>query len=77
LEDGCLGVKRPSELTGNEISRASRTLEVLSELRPVERDPASQAVLDGRGVPQTRFTTTVGFDTSRPWWDNAQTYRGE
>jgi IclR family transcriptional regulator, KDG regulon repressor len=43
LEDGGLGVKRLSELTGNEISRVSRTLEVLSESRLVERDPASLA----------------------------------
>ena len=39
LEAGGLGVKRLSELTGNEISRVSRTLEVLSESRLVERDP--------------------------------------
>jgi IclR family transcriptional regulator, KDG regulon repressor len=43
LQDGGLGVKRLSELTGNEISRVSRTLEVLSELRLVERDSASLA----------------------------------
>jgi IclR family KDG regulon transcriptional repressor len=43
LEDGGLGVKHLSELTGNEISRVSRTLEVLSESRLVERDPASLA----------------------------------
>jgi IclR family transcriptional regulator, KDG regulon repressor len=43
LEDGGLGVKRLSELTGNEISRVSRTLEVLSQSRLVERDPASLA----------------------------------
>ncbi|MGH2763793.1 MAG: IclR family transcriptional regulator [Thermoleophilaceae bacterium] len=43
LGTGGLGVKRLSELTGNEISRVSRTLEVLSESRLVERDPASLA----------------------------------
>jgi IclR family KDG regulon transcriptional repressor len=43
LADGGLGVKRLSELTGNEISRVSRTLEVLSESRLVERDSASLA----------------------------------
>jgi IclR family transcriptional regulator, KDG regulon repressor len=43
LEAGGLGVKHLSELTGNEISRVSRTLEVLSESRLVERDPASLA----------------------------------
>jgi IclR family transcriptional regulator, KDG regulon repressor len=43
LEDGGLGVKRLSELTGNEISRVSRTLEVLSQSGLVERDPASLA----------------------------------
>jgi IclR family KDG regulon transcriptional repressor len=41
LEDGGLGVKHLSELTGNEISRVSRTLDVLSESRLVERDPTS------------------------------------
>jgi hypothetical protein len=76
LKDGGLGVKRLAELTGNEICRVSRTLEVLSESRPVERDPASQAVLDGRIVRQMRFTTTAGIDTSLPRWDNAHTYRG-
>jgi IclR family transcriptional regulator, KDG regulon repressor len=43
LETGGLGVKRLSELTGNEISRVSRTLEVLFESRLVDRDPASRA----------------------------------
>ncbi len=43
LEGGGLGVKRLSELTGHEISRVSRTLEVLAESRLVERDPASLA----------------------------------
>jgi IclR family transcriptional regulator, KDG regulon repressor len=43
LEAGGLGVKRLSELTGNEISRVSRTLEVLSDARLVDRDPASLA----------------------------------
>jgi IclR family KDG regulon transcriptional repressor len=43
LADGGLGVKRLSELTGNEISRVSRTLEVLSESQLVERDSASLA----------------------------------
>src|SRR5262245_25055875 len=43
LEAGGLGVKRLSELTGNEISRVSRTLEVLSELGLVERDPGTRA----------------------------------
>jgi IclR family KDG regulon transcriptional repressor len=43
LEGGGLGVKRLSELTGNEISRVSRTLDVLSESRLVDRDPASRA----------------------------------
>ena len=40
---GGLGVKRLSELTGNEISRVSRTLDVLSEAGLVDRDPASRA----------------------------------
>jgi IclR family KDG regulon transcriptional repressor len=43
LEAGGLGVKRLSELTGHEISRVSRTLEVLADSRLVERDPASLA----------------------------------
>lgn len=43
LEAGGLGVKRLSELTGHEISRVSRTLEVLAESRLVERDPQSLA----------------------------------
>jgi DNA-binding IclR family transcriptional regulator len=43
LEDGGLGVTRLSELTGNDLSRVSRTLEVLAESRLVERDPASLA----------------------------------
>jgi IclR family transcriptional regulator, KDG regulon repressor len=38
-----LGVKRLSELTGNEISRVSRTLEVLWDSRLVDRDPATLA----------------------------------
>lgn len=43
LEAGGLGVKRLSELTGNDISRVSRTLEVLSQSRLVDRDPESRA----------------------------------
>jgi IclR family KDG regulon transcriptional repressor len=43
LEAGGLGVKRLSELTGNDISRVSRTLEVLSESRLIDRDPTSRA----------------------------------
>jgi IclR family transcriptional regulator, KDG regulon repressor len=43
LEAGGLGVKRLSELTGNEISRVSRTLDVLADSRLVERDPTSLA----------------------------------
>jgi IclR family transcriptional regulator, KDG regulon repressor len=43
LQAGGLGVKRLSELTGNEISRVSRTLEVLSEAGLADRDPASRA----------------------------------
>jgi DNA-binding IclR family transcriptional regulator len=43
LDAGGLGVKRLSELTGNDISRVSRTLEVLSESGLVERDPESRA----------------------------------
>jgi len=63
LEAGGLGVKRLSELTGNEISRVSRTLEVLSESRLVDRHPESRAyrlgwrffALAGRaGYPQLR-----------------------
>lgn len=43
LDAGGLGVKRLSELTGNDISRVSRTLDVLSESRLVDRDPSSLA----------------------------------
>jgi IclR family KDG regulon transcriptional repressor len=43
LDAGGLGVKRLSELTGNDISRVSRTLEVLSESRLVDRDPETRA----------------------------------
>jgi DNA-binding IclR family transcriptional regulator len=43
LEAGGLGVKSLSELTGNEISRVSRTLEVLSESGLVDRDSATRA----------------------------------
>jgi DNA-binding IclR family transcriptional regulator len=43
VDAGGLGVKRLSELTGNEISRVSRTLEVLADSRLVERDPESLA----------------------------------
>jgi IclR family KDG regulon transcriptional repressor len=43
LEAGGLGVKRLSELTGHEISRVSRSLEVLADSRLVERDPATLA----------------------------------
>jgi DNA-binding IclR family transcriptional regulator len=43
LEADGLGVKRLSELTGNEISRVSRTLEVLSESGLVDRDPGTRA----------------------------------
>jgi DNA-binding IclR family transcriptional regulator len=43
MEAGGLGVKRLSELTGSEISRVSRTLEVLSDSRLVDRDPATLA----------------------------------
>jgi DNA-binding IclR family transcriptional regulator len=39
MESSGLGVKRLSELTGTEISRVSRTLEVLAESRLVDRDP--------------------------------------
>src|SRR5262245_39235700 len=41
LEAGGLGVKRLADLTGNDISRISRTLDVLAESRLVERDPAN------------------------------------
>jgi len=41
MEAGGLGVKRLAELTGNEISRVSRTLDVLSESRLVDRDPST------------------------------------
>jgi IclR family transcriptional regulator, KDG regulon repressor len=43
LDAGGLGVKRLAELTGHEISRVSRTLEVLADSRLVERDPDSLA----------------------------------
>jgi DNA-binding IclR family transcriptional regulator len=43
MEAGGLGVKRLAELTGNEISRVSRTLEVLSDARLLDRDPATLA----------------------------------
>jgi IclR family KDG regulon transcriptional repressor len=43
LEAGGLGVQRLSELTGNEISRVSRTLEVLAESGLVERHPDTRA----------------------------------
>jgi IclR family KDG regulon transcriptional repressor len=43
LGAGGLGVKRLSDLTGHEISRVSRTLEVLADARLVERDPDSRA----------------------------------
>jgi IclR family transcriptional regulator, KDG regulon repressor len=43
LDAGGLGVKRLSELTGNEISRVSRTLDVLAEAGLVDRDPDSRA----------------------------------
>jgi IclR family KDG regulon transcriptional repressor len=43
LQAGGLGVKRLSEMTGSEISRVSRTLEVLSESGLVDRDPATRA----------------------------------
>jgi IclR family KDG regulon transcriptional repressor len=43
LDAGGLGVKRLSELTGSEISRVSRSLEVLSESGLVDRDPATRA----------------------------------
>jgi IclR family KDG regulon transcriptional repressor len=43
LESGGLGVKRLSELTGTDVSRVSRTLEVLAESRLVDRDPDSRA----------------------------------
>jgi IclR family KDG regulon transcriptional repressor len=69
LEAGGLGVKRLSELTGNEISRVSRTLEVLSEAGLVDRDPASRAYRLGwrffalaarAGQPQLR-NAAAGF----------------
>lgn len=43
LAGGGLGVKRLSELTGHEISRVSRTLDVLADARLLERDPESLA----------------------------------
>jgi DNA-binding IclR family transcriptional regulator len=43
VEAGGLGVKRLSELTGHEISRVSRTLDVLADSRLVDRDPTSLA----------------------------------
>jgi DNA-binding IclR family transcriptional regulator len=43
LDAGGLGVKRLSELTGNEMSRVSRTLEVLSESGLVDRDSVTRA----------------------------------
>jgi IclR family KDG regulon transcriptional repressor len=43
LGAGGLGVKRLSELTGHEMSRVSRTLEVLADARLVERDSQSLA----------------------------------
>jgi IclR family transcriptional regulator, KDG regulon repressor len=43
LDAGGLGVKRLSELTGHEMSRVSRTLDVLADARLVERDPESLA----------------------------------
>jgi IclR family KDG regulon transcriptional repressor len=43
FDAGGLGVKRLSELTGHEISRVSRTLEVLAESRLVERDSTNLA----------------------------------
>src|SRR5262249_45436500 len=48
LDAGGLGVKRLSELTGNEISRVSRTLEVLADSRLVERNPDTLAYHLGR-----------------------------
>jgi DNA-binding IclR family transcriptional regulator len=69
LEAGGLGVKRLSELTGNEISRVSRTLEVLSESRLVDRDPTTRAYRLGwrffglaahAGQPQLR-NAAAGF----------------
>lgn len=38
-----LGVQRLAELTGSDISRVSRTLDVLSDSRLVDRDPATRA----------------------------------
>jgi IclR family transcriptional regulator, KDG regulon repressor len=43
LDAGGLGVKRLAELTGNEISRVSRTLDVLSESGLVDRDQDTRA----------------------------------
>jgi IclR family KDG regulon transcriptional repressor len=43
LEAGGLGVKRLAELTSSDISRVSRTLEVLADARLVERDSQSLA----------------------------------
>jgi IclR family transcriptional regulator, KDG regulon repressor len=69
LRAGGLGVKRLSELTGNEISRVSRTLEVLSESRLVDRDPTTQgyrlgwrffALAARAGQPQLR-NAAAGF----------------
>jgi IclR family transcriptional regulator, KDG regulon repressor len=69
LQAGGLGVKRLSELTGNEISRVSRTLEVLAEAGLVDRDPTSRAYRLGwrffalaarAGQPQLR-SAAAGF----------------
>jgi IclR family transcriptional regulator, KDG regulon repressor len=69
LEAGGLGVKRLAELTGNEISRVSRTLEVLSQAGLVDRDPTSRAYRLGwrffalaarAGQPQLR-SAAAGF----------------
>jgi IclR family KDG regulon transcriptional repressor len=69
LEAGGLGVKRLAELTGNEISRVSRTLEVLSEAGLADRDPTSRAYRLGwrffalaarAGQPQLR-SAAAGF----------------
>jgi DNA-binding IclR family transcriptional regulator len=43
IEAGGLGVKRLSELTGTEISRVSRTLDVLSDSRLIDREPDTLA----------------------------------
>src|SRR5262245_61963590 len=43
LGAGGIGVKRLAELTGHDISRVSRTLDVLAESRLVERDPQTLA----------------------------------